>query len=220
MSPLGGSTPAGVRARPRQLRSSDRPARRRTARAPSAELLPRRVADPAFLDGVDRPGGRPAPRRLGRAARGARDELDDGAHGRGGALDALVGHRLAGPARGAVHAGGAAAPAGATATWTRLRPLRHRRPRRGERGPAASRNFLAEVEAQQIPADTLAERGVRGAAVRLLTAHRAKGLEWDLVVVAGVQEGRWPDLRRRGDAAGGRPARPPTGWSEPAPARA
>ena len=32
----------------------------------------------------------------------------------------------------------------------------------------------------------------------LLTAHRAKGLEWDLVVVAGVQEGRWPDVRRRG----------------------
>ncbi|MGZ6792908.1 MAG: PD-(D/E)XK nuclease family protein, partial [Mycobacteriales bacterium] len=33
--------------------------------------------------------------------------------------------------------------------------------------------------------------------VRLLTAHRSKGLEWDVVVVAGVQEGVWPDLRRR-----------------------
>ncbi|CAM5504275.1 DNA 3'-5' helicase OS=Streptomyces gougerotii OX=53448 GN=GCM10010227_20090 PE=3 SV=1 [Streptomyces diastaticus subsp. diastaticus] len=31
-----------------------------------------------------------------------------------------------------------------------------------------------------------------------MTAHRAKGLEWQLVVVAGVQEGVWPDLRRRG----------------------
>jgi RecB family exonuclease len=31
-----------------------------------------------------------------------------------------------------------------------------------------------------------------------LTAHRAKGLEWDLVVVAGVQDGVWPDVRRRG----------------------
>ena len=31
-----------------------------------------------------------------------------------------------------------------------------------------------------------------------MTAHRAKGLEWRLVVVAGVQEGLWPDLRRRG----------------------
>jgi superfamily I DNA/RNA helicase len=38
---------------------------------------------------------------------------------------------------------------------------------------------------------------VRGEAVRLLTAHRAKGLEWEVVVVAHVQEGAWPDLRRR-----------------------
>lgn len=34
--------------------------------------------------------------------------------------------------------------------------------------------------------------------MRLLTAHRSKGLEWRLVVVAGVQEGSWPDVRRRG----------------------
>jgi superfamily I DNA/RNA helicase/RecB family exonuclease len=59
------------------------------------------------------------------------------------------------------------------------------------------RNFLASLTAQQIPADTLAERGVRGSAVRLLTAHRAKGLEWQLVVVAHVQQEGWPDLRRR-----------------------
>jgi superfamily I DNA/RNA helicase/RecB family exonuclease len=58
--------------------------------------------------------------------------------------------------------------------------------------------FLAEVEGQQIPADPLRESELRGSAVRVLTAHRAKGLEWDLVVVAGVQEGKWPDVRRRG----------------------
>jgi RecB family exonuclease len=59
-------------------------------------------------------------------------------------------------------------------------------------------SFLAEIEGQQIPADTLADKGVRGAAVRLLTAHRSKGLEWRLVIVTGVQEGVWPDVRRRG----------------------
>ena len=42
------------------------------------------------------------------------------------------------------------------------------------------------------------ESDLRGSAVRVLTAHRAKGLEWELVVVAGVQEGIWPDVRRRG----------------------
>ncbi|QVT80853.1 DNA helicase II [Nocardioides aquaticus] len=57
--------------------------------------------------------------------------------------------------------------------------------------------FLEQLTAQQIPGDTLAERGARGSAVRLLTAHRAKGLEWRLVVVAHVQQGGWPDLRRR-----------------------
>ncbi|MFT4167472.1 MAG: ATP-dependent helicase, partial [Microlunatus sp.] len=65
----------------------------------------------------------------------------------------------------------------------------------GLRGVTA---FLAEVEGQQIPADTLRESDLRGGAVRLLTAHRSKGLEWDLVVIAGVQEGSWPDIRRRG----------------------
>ncbi len=66
-----------------------------------------------------------------------------------------------------------------------------------QRGHTSTESFLDTLAAQQIPADTLAERGVRGEAVRLLTAHRSKGLEWRLVVVAQVQEGVWPDLRRR-----------------------
>ncbi|MEV0849424.1 ATP-dependent DNA helicase [Streptomyces sp. NPDC049954] len=65
-------------------------------------------------------------------------------------------------------------------------------------GGRGALNFLAETEAQDIAADTLSGRTVRPDAVRLMTAHRAKGLEWSLVVVAGVQEGVWPDLRRRG----------------------
>ncbi|WP_036490376.1 ATP-dependent helicase, partial [Nocardioides sp. CF8] len=62
--------------------------------------------------------------------------------------------------------------------------------------------FFANLIAQQIPGDTLAERGVRGSAVRLLTAHRSKGLEWELVVVAHVQQEGWPDLRRRSSLLG------------------
>ena len=70
------------------------------------------------------------------------------------------------------------------------------------RDRVGAREFLATLVAQQIPADTLAERGGRGAAVRLLTAHRAKGLEWRLVVVAHVQQDGWPDLRRRSTLLG------------------
>ncbi|MBO4210531.1 PD-(D/E)XK nuclease family protein, partial [Micromonospora echinofusca] len=62
--------------------------------------------------------------------------------------------------------------------------------------------FLDHVLGQQLPADTLAPTGDRGEAVRLLTAHAAKGLEWDVVAVAGVQEGIWPDLRLRGSLLG------------------
>jgi superfamily I DNA/RNA helicase len=62
--------------------------------------------------------------------------------------------------------------------------------------------FLEHVAAQQLPADSLAGSGDRGEAVRLLTAHAAKGQEWDVVIVAGVQEGIWPDLRLRGSLLG------------------
>ncbi len=62
--------------------------------------------------------------------------------------------------------------------------------------------FFASLIAQEIPGDTFADRGVRGSAVRLLTAHRSKGLEWELVVVAHVQQEGWPDLRRRSSLLG------------------
>jgi superfamily I DNA/RNA helicase/RecB family exonuclease len=60
------------------------------------------------------------------------------------------------------------------------------------------RLFLDSMAGQEIAGETLAERASRGEGVAVLTAHRAKGLEWDLVVVAGVQEGTWPDVRTRG----------------------
>jgi superfamily I DNA/RNA helicase/RecB family exonuclease len=65
-------------------------------------------------------------------------------------------------------------------------------------GHAGVIDFISGLQAQAIAADTLAERAHRGGAVQILTAHRSKGLQWHLVVVAGVQDGLWPDLRRRG----------------------
>jgi superfamily I DNA/RNA helicase/RecB family exonuclease len=71
------------------------------------------------------------------------------------------------------------------------------------RMPAGSMTlFLDGLTGQEIAGDTLAERAQSGEAVTISTAHRAKGLEWDLVVVAGVQEGVWPDLRLRGSLLG------------------
>jgi superfamily I DNA/RNA helicase/RecB family exonuclease len=62
--------------------------------------------------------------------------------------------------------------------------------------------FTEHIAAQQIPGDALATGAERAEAVAVLTAHASKGLEWDLVCVAHVQEGSWPDLRRRGSLLG------------------
>lgn len=66
------------------------------------------------------------------------------------------------------------------------------------RGAAGVRDFLDSLAAQELPAEPVAERAVRAEAVRVLTAHRAKGMEWDEVWVVGAQDGIWPDMRTRG----------------------
>lgn len=66
------------------------------------------------------------------------------------------------------------------------------------RGVVGIRSFLISLRDQQIPAEPIAERSVSADAVRILTAHRSKGLEWDRVWIVGAEEGRWPDLRPRG----------------------
>ncbi|MEP6599364.1 MAG: ATP-dependent DNA helicase [Actinomycetota bacterium] len=72
-----------------------------------------------------------------------------------------------------------------------------------DRLPAASvGEFVEHLAAQQIPGDTSSPRAVGSKSVQILTAHASKGLEWDLVCVAAVQEGSWPDLRRRGSLLG------------------
>ena len=65
------------------------------------------------------------------------------------------------------------------------------------RGHVGVASFVEELLGQEVPADTLARRGYAGPKVELLTAHAAKGREWDHVFVLDVTEGVWPDLRRR-----------------------
>lgn len=67
------------------------------------------------------------------------------------------------------------------------------------RGPDG---FLEHVLSQEVAADSLAARGQRGEQVALTTPQGAAGREWGLVVVAGLQEGVWPDSRLRGSMLG------------------
>ncbi len=67
---------------------------------------------------------------------------------------------------------------------------------------ANAAQFLEHLAAQQIPGESLFAADADSEAVQILTAHASKGLEWDLVCVANVQEGSWPDLRQRGSLLG------------------
>lgn len=67
---------------------------------------------------------------------------------------------------------------------------------------APTSGFLEYLLSQELPMDTLAARAQKGAAVAILTPAAAAGREWPVVIVAGVQEGVWPNLRIRGELLG------------------
>ncbi len=201
LSPLASLDAADLRRLGRELRLRDRGPQGDRLPRPSRDLLREALADPQVLDGI---GGRAASRarRLGRLLAAASAELAAGAV----AEDALWSlwdgtswrHRL----RAAVEQGGAGARAAHRDldAVCALFDLAARAEERRQR--AGARTFLAEVRAQQIPGESLSAGSSERDAVQLMTAHRAKGLEWRVVVVAGVQEGSWPDLRRRGSLLG------------------
>ena len=62
--------------------------------------------------------------------------------------------------------------------------------------------FVEYISQQQIPTLAAGSSSVPKEAVTLLSAHSAAGREWELVAVAGVQEGLWPGLRARGSLLG------------------
>ncbi|MEU0719474.1 UvrD-helicase domain-containing protein [Streptomyces lavendulocolor] len=195
-SPLGGMDAADLRRLGRALRDEERAGGNKVP-APSDVLLTRALAEPERLVAHDPSYARGA-QRLGDLLRRTRELLAGG----GTAEEALwlLWNGTPWPARlqRAALRGGAAgrnADRDLDAVCALFETAARAEERTGGRGAL---NFLEELDAQDIAADTLTKRPVRPDAVRLMTAHRSKGLEWGLVVVAGVQEGLWPDLRRRG----------------------
>ncbi|MFD3451575.1 ATP-dependent helicase [Streptomyces sp. NPDC058691] len=195
-SPLGGMDAADLRRLGRALREEERASGVAVPR-PSDELIAEALAEPERLVAHDPSYARGA-QRLGGLLRAARELLADG----GTAEEALWalwdGTPWPGRLERAASRGGAAgrnADRDLDAVCALFDTAARAEERSGGRGAL---NFLEELTAQDIAADVLTRRAVRPDAVRLMTAHRSKGLEWPLVVVAGVQEGLWPDLRRRG----------------------
>ncbi|MEU8208279.1 PD-(D/E)XK nuclease family protein [Micromonospora sp. NPDC049044] len=209
-SPLGGADPLAERRLRQGLRAL---ALAGGDRRPSGELIVEALRDPAELAGIDRRWAEPA-----QAVAGLLATARDAAAGPGSTAEDVLwavwsASGLAERWAGAINQGRPAAGEGDLARRRRAEAadrdldavlvLFDAAARFTDRLPGARTEvFLDHVLAQDLPADTIAPTADRGAAVRLLTAHAAKGLEWDLVAVAGVQEGIWPDLRLRGSLLG------------------
>ncbi|WP_078610460.1 ATP-dependent helicase [Streptomyces bingchenggensis] len=195
-SPLGGMDAADLRRLGRALREEERAAGRAVPR-PSDVLLAEALAEPERLVAHDPAYARGA-QRLGLLLRKARELLAGGGTAEQALWELWDGTSWPQRLERAAHRGGAAgrnADRDLDAVCALFETAARAEERVGGRGAL---NFLDEIDAQDIAADTLSRRLVSPDAVRLMTAHRSKGLEWRLVVVAGVQEGLWPDLRRRG----------------------
>ena len=67
---------------------------------------------------------------------------------------------------------------------------------------ASAEQFLDFIDAQDLPMDTLAARGVRQDAVEILTPALAAGQSWPTVYVCGLQGGTWPNTTVRGSLLG------------------
>ncbi|MFH8704637.1 ATP-dependent helicase [Streptomyces rubrogriseus] len=195
-SPLAGMDAADLRRLGRALRDEQRAAGNPLP-PPSDELLARALAEPERL-AVHDPAYARGAQRLGALLRKARERLAGGGSAEEALWDLWDGTPWPTRLERSARRGGAAgrnADRDLDAVCALFATAARAEERTGGRGAL---NFLEEIDAEDIAADTLARRAVRPDAVRLMTAHRSKGLEWRLVVVAGVQEGLWPDLRRRG----------------------
>ncbi len=195
-SPLAGMDAADLRRLGRALREEERAAGNPLP-PPSDELLARALAEPERLAVHDPVYARGA-QRLGALLRRARACLAGGGTAEEALWELWDGTPWPQRLERAARRGGAAgrnADRDLDAVCALFATAARAEERTGGRGAL---NFLEEIEAEDIAADTLTRRAAHPDAVRLMTAHRSKGLEWGLVVVAGVQEGLWPDLRRRG----------------------
>ena len=196
-SPVGGADAVSLRRLRRSLRRlelDDGGGR------PSDVLLAEAVLQPFPLDRIG-PEAAPA-RRAHRVLAAAVEALRDGEPVEVVLWRMWSASGLAGPWRDAALGGG---PAGGRADrdLDAVLGLFDAAARFVDRLPGASTaDFLDHVLGQDVAGDTLVARAPAGESVSLVTPAASAGLEWDLVVVAGVQEGVWPDLRLRGSLLG------------------
>ncbi len=209
-SPLGGLDA-------RRVARLGREVRRRAAEAGDAapgsshQLIADAVRDPAAVDGVDRVLAEPVVSLSGIVERACKAAASGASPAR--ILD-LVWRATSWPdqLRREALAGGRRAREANQALDAVMELFDHaERMDRAFESVRTPADFLTQLDEQVIPAAPDLQKSWNREAVRLLTAHRAKGSQWPLVVIAGVQEGLWPDLRPRAALFG---RTPDAGWRE------
>nr|WP_211239546.1 ATP-dependent DNA helicase [Jiangella gansuensis] len=197
--PLGGADALAVRRLRQELRAHELTSGGGRA---SGELLVEAITDPSVLEFLDDRAVEPAARVSGliAAARTAAEAEDATAENVLWAVWSRSGLETRWSR--AALSGGRSAPA-ADADLDAVVALFDAVARYVDRMPGARpEGFVEHLRDQQLPADTYRPTTSASATVSILTAHASKGLEWDVVAVAGVQEGVWPDLRERGSLLG------------------
>lgn len=190
--PFGGLDPIGLRRLKIALRTEEAVA---GGRRPSSELLVEALAAPGRFATIDAPVARTAERLAGTLD--ALRTAEPTATAEELLWLAWERSRRAGPWRAqALGAGVAAAEAnrdldGIVGLFAAAKRFAERRP------DVAASEFFAELRDTEVSEDLIVPTRSDDA-VFVTTPSGAVGLEFDTVVVAGLQEGAWPNLRPRG----------------------
>jgi len=165
----------------------------------SGDLLVEALGDPARLASLSGPEAAAA-RRLARAVAAARSRAAQALATPGAVLwAAWEALDVAAQWRNAAIAGSIRDDADLDAVIDLFRKAQHF----SERLPQAqAMQFLDYLADQDVAQDSLGARGQAGEVVSFVTPAAAAGREWDLVVVAGVEEGQWPNLTLRDSVLG------------------
>lgn len=195
-SRVGGLDPVAVRRLRRALVREDRAG---DGLRSSDELLAQAMVDPAYLATVDGPEARAASRVASAVSAAATRMTQPGATPGAVIWAAWEKLNLANSWRAGALAGSDRDDADLDAVIALLKAAQVF----SERMPEASVGvFLEALESQEFAVDSLGARAYGGDGVAFSTPASAAGREWDVVVVAGVEEGAWPDLRIRDSVLG------------------
>ncbi|MGC5629429.1 PD-(D/E)XK nuclease family protein [Georgenia sp. Z1344] len=199
LSPVGGADPVTLRRLMRTLRAASE-ARGGAIDSDTVLLEATRAVETGGVAAL--PGSMPAPltdplERVARVIVRTREALAGGAGPTPMLWAAWDASGLAEPWQSRAIEGGAGA-AQAHADLDAVLALFYAAERYELRGAGAGAlGFVDRIESRKVAEDTLAAQSGRRDLVEVLTPAQAAGQEWDLVVVAGLQEDVWPDLRRR-----------------------